>query len=68
MKFLLGLSIAIGVLILFIPAEETLVFGYPFVAIAISTMIYFCYKKLQSIEAKFDEMNEKDKTENNNKE
>ena len=35
--------------------------------ICISIMIYVCYKKLQSIETKIDEMNGTDKSENNNK-
>lgn len=65
MKFLLGLSIAIGMVILLIPAEETLVFSYPFIVIVISTMIYFCYKKLQRVEEKIDKMNEKINSENN---
>ena len=65
MSFLLGVSVVIGMLILLIPAEETLVFGYPFIVVAISIMIYFCYKKLQSIEEIIDEMNKKINSENN---
>lgn len=68
MIFLLALCILGGALILFLPTEYMIFVGLALALICISIMVYLCYKKLQTLEAKIDEMNEKDKSENNIKE
>lgn len=68
MKILLGLCIAAGILLAMLLDDLTLVFVISLGLICISIMIYLCYKKLQTVEEKIDNMNEKDKSENNNKE
>lgn len=68
MTFLLVLCIVAGALILLLPTEYLLFVGIALAIICISIMIYVCYKKLQSIEAKIDELNETDDSDNNKEE
>lgn len=62
MTVLIGLSIVLVIVMLLIPAEEVYFFGLPVIIILTTTMIYLCYKKLKTIEAKLDKMNENDKS------
>lgn len=66
MEVLLGLCIVMGIIIALQMDDILIVLGVAFAIIFISIMIYICYKKLQSIEDKIDEMNEGNNSENNN--
>ena len=68
MKYLLGLCIVAGIVLAVTLWEEMLYYAISLVLIVIPIMIYICYNKLQNIEDKIDEMNEKDKSDNNSKE
>lgn len=60
MKVLLALCILAGLACL-IGEPIAWIFAAATITTCISIMIYLCYKKLQTLEAKIDEMNETDK-------
>lgn len=68
MTFLLVLCIVAGALILLLPTEYLLFVGIALAIMCISIMVYACWQKLKTIEAKIDELNETDGSDNNKEE